>query len=138
MEDITFEEPRINAHIMRTDCREESGYEREENRTIEALTLLVPASTQYTERGVLSTNIVQTRQAGSLLTVDIQTSFHLIIGILDMEVAPIQSAHCADWRSKHLSVRISRCPPPGYFTDMHFVWFNGFAKFLRAENDRLV
>ena len=51
---------------------------------------------------VLSTNIVQTRQAGNLLTVDIQTSFHLVIGILDMEVAPIQSANCADWPSKHL------------------------------------
>ena len=55
------------------------------------------------ERGE-STNIVQTRQAGSLLTVDIQTSFHLIIGILDMEVAPIKSANCADWPSKHLSL----------------------------------
>ena len=50
------------------------------------------------------TTIVQTRQAGSLFTVDIQTSFHLIIGILDMEVAPIQSANCADWPSKHLSL----------------------------------
>ena len=36
----------------------------------------------------------------SLLTVDIQTSFHLIIGILDMEVAPIKSVNCADWPSK--------------------------------------
>ena len=60
------------------------------------------------------TNIVQTRQAGSLLTVDIQTCFHLIIGILDMEVAEIQSALCADWHSKHLSVYISGCPSPDY------------------------
>ena len=30
----------------------------------------------------------QTRQAGSLLTVDIQTSFHLIFVILESEVAP--------------------------------------------------
>ena len=64
---------------------------------------------------VLSTNMVQqTRKAGSLITVVIQTSFHLIIGILDMEVVPIQSAHCGDWRSKHLSARISGCPPPGF------------------------
>ena len=55
-------------------------------------------------RFVSSTNIVQTRQAGTLPTVDIQTSFHQIIGILDMEVAPIQSANCADWPSKHLSL----------------------------------
>ena len=64
---------------------------------------------------VLSTNMVQqTRKAGSLITVVIQTSFHLIIGILDMEVVQIQSAHCGDWRSKYLSARISGCPPPGF------------------------
>ena len=67
---------------------------------------------------VLSTNMVQqTRKAGSLITVviqSIQTSFHLIIGILDMEVVQIQSAHCGDWRSKYLSARISGCPPPGF------------------------
>ena len=62
---------------------------------------------------LLPTNKKQTRQAGSLLTVDIQTSFHLIFVLLDLEVALIQSPHCADWHSKHLSVRISRCPPPG-------------------------
>ena len=37
----------------------------------------------------------QMRQAGSLLTADIQTSFHLIFVLLDLEVAPIQSSHCA-------------------------------------------
>ena len=55
----------------------------------------------------------QTSQAGCLLTVDIQTSFHLIFVLLDLEVALMQSPHCADWCSNHLSVRISRCPPPG-------------------------
>ena len=60
----------------------------------------------------------QTRQAGSLLTVDTQTSFHLIFALFDFGVSLIQSPHCADWHSKHLSVRICRCPPPGYIIEL--------------------
>ena len=75
----------------------------------------------------IPTDIVvkQTRQAGCWLTVDIQTSFHSFLLLLvhlkleskwtqGLEVAPIQSPNCADWHPKHLRVRISGCPPPGY------------------------
>ena len=51
----------------------------------------------------------QTKQAGSLHTVDIQTSFHLIFVILDLKVASIQSPHCADcWYSGQFSSHL--CP----------------------------
>ena len=51
----------------------------------------------------------QTRQAGSLLTVDIQTHFLLIFVLLDLEVALIQSPHCADcWYSDQFSSYL--CP----------------------------
>ena len=63
--------------------------------------------------GVTDIEVKQTGREGSWHTVDIQTSFYLIFVILDSEVAPIQFPNCADWHSKHLSVCISRFPPPG-------------------------
>ena len=73
--------------------------------------------------GVITDIVVkQTEQAGCWLTVDIQTSFHSFLLLRVhlkveskwtqvLEVALIQSSHCADWHSKHLRVRISGCPP---------------------------
>ena len=52
---------------------------------------------EFAPLSVLTTNMMQTRQAGSLPTVDIQREIRHPL----LDVPLIQSPHCAERRSKH-------------------------------------